>query len=134
MPEHYLHGPRGDRTIPTPHRFVTLLARTGVLDQLRPHVKGLDAELDAVLVAYMLAAQESGGADPRTVSAPTPARAAGLEQPITTRAAADRLGCGQRAVLKAIHEDRLRATQDPEGRWWITEPDLARYERGRRQR
>ncbi len=133
-PEHYLHGAPGSRVVPTPQGAIDVLYRSGALQRARERTRGMDAETDAVLVAMMLAAREvPPHAEVGTIRAPRSEPVGDSEEWFSTREVAARLRVGHRAVTRAIAEQRLEATKDSEGRWWIHHQALEQYERERRR-
>lgn len=107
-PESYLHGLAGPVVV-VPARVATwLLRRAGLADYHREH-RGVDPEVDAVLVALRVADQAwraSVGTDPGT---DTDGAGLGPAGWLSTAQAGRRLGITDRAVRKAIASGRLPA-------------------------
>lgn len=124
-PEAFLHG---DIVI-VPRRACAWLEQFADLRNRRTAHRGVDAEVDAVLVAIATAAAAWRQAH-RVPTVGT--NVAGSAEPaassllLTSTQAAELLGCTDRAVRKAAAEGRLLATKS--GRCWRIEPEaLAHY-------
>lgn len=129
-PAAYVHG--DGSVVVVPARVAAWLQRHAGLRSLRTECRGVDREVDAVLVALAVAAAawsgQFNGSGSGTVHAgqPEPAPVSTL----TTAQAATLLGCTDRAVRKAIAAGRLHAVDDG-GRWRIAREDLEHYRAGR---
>ncbi len=128
-PEGYVHGVDGPCVV-VPARVAALfVARAGLADFHVQH-RGLDAEVDAVLVALKVAAAawraRHVSSDRGTSRADGLVESARSPQWLSTTATARLLGITPRAVVKAIDTDRLPA-QWASGRWWIDPADIEHY-------
>lgn len=124
-----------------PPRIADILDRRLGLDTIRKQIRGEDAEVDAVLMAIRLAgcafrngqtahlaARSACGTDVVKPAEPESESGRG----IGTSTAAEILGVTDRAVRKAIAENRLPAVLDDGGRWRINRDDLMQYRAERR--
>ena len=127
--EHLVHGLDAPVVIVSGRVAAWLLSRAGLEEYHRTH-RGVDAELDQVVIALKLAAlvwrERNTGADPGTRTADTTGQPAPSPQWLTTTGAARALGIGTRAVRKAIQGGRLPA-QWAGGQWWLDREDVAHY-------
>lgn len=123
-PEHYVLGVGGPVAI-VPGRVSAWLEDRAGLREARVRHRGIDAEVDACLVAVAVAATawRSSACGTGTRNQAEPEAQSG---PMTTREAADELGCTARGVRKAIGERRLPARLVG-GRWLVDREDLAHY-------
>ncbi len=123
-PEGYVHGP----CVVVPARVAALLVSRAGLSDFHVQHRGLDAEVDAVLVALKVAA--AGWRARHVGSDHGTNHAAAATQPspwwLNSRAAGARLGITPRAVVKAIGAGRLPA-QWASGCWWIDPADVEHY-------
>lgn len=131
--EQFLHGSRGSRVVPVPQAFVNALHRTGLLAQIRQLIDGSDPLLDAVAMALVLAALESGSGVGSRPAPRSEVVAQSTHREITTRALADQLDITTRAVVQAINDKRLAARRGADGRWWITKQDADTFASQRRE-
>lgn len=126
-PEHLILGRSGPE-VRISGRVAAFLERHANLAQFRRDIRGRDRELDAALTALGFAAAEWR-------STATGTRRAGPPEPetpskwLSTTQAATQLHITDRAVRKAIDEERLAATKT-DGRWRINAEDLAHYREG----
>ena len=122
--ERYAHGPG----VFVPAHVAAWLDSAAKLRDLRARVRGNDSEVDAVLQAIgVVGLQYRTGSRVGTKPVPTPEPAAQSEV-LDTQQAADRLGIGQRAVVKAIASRRLPASMVG-GRWVLLRQDVDNYGR-----
>jgi hypothetical protein len=127
-PEHFLHGERGARVVPTPQRAINVLASSGVLKQIRSLIGAGDPVLDAWAAALVMASLEARHAsEVRSTRAPTSEPVASSVRRLTTKQAADQLNKTTRAVTEACVAGRLAAHKDEDGRWRITPAALNAY-------
>jgi len=124
-PTHYVHGMAGPVVI-VPGRIAAWLERHADLNSVRVSSRGLDAEADAVLVALRVAALAWRGAATGSQQPAEPEVTGSSRQWMTTSQAGTRLGITDRAVRLAIQERRLPA-ENVDGRWRITNEDLAHF-------
>lgn len=120
----FLFGDRGSRVVVIPQAAARWLYYKAGLRDLRARNTPADPEVNAALIAIALAAIETPGSDPGSDRAAKsePDR----QSTLTTRAAADRLNIGTRAIVKAIAQGRLKAIRHG-GRWRIDPDDLDAY-------
>ena len=128
-PEAYVHGLSGPVAV-VPGRVAAWLERHADLRRIRTEARGVDPEVDAVLVALALAA-----ATWRTsATGSNLAKSAEVEAPsalwLTSSQAADHLGIGDRAIRLAIAERRLPA-EKVGGQWRINREDIEHYRAAR---
>lgn len=101
------------------------------LDKIRAQLRGKDRHLDEGLLAIRLTAAAYESSSAGTYSAPQPVPVSRstqqLNDTVSTSTAADILGLTDRAIRKAITENRLKATQ-LDKRWRIHRDDLAQYQ------
>lgn len=108
-----------------PARVAALIeARTNIASA-RVQLRGLDPEATAVLEDIRYAAMAWRGSDIGTEDDREPEPATRSEW-LSTSQAADLLGITGRAVLKAVHEGRLPATEVGK-RWQINREDVQHY-------
>ncbi|MDT5012794.1 MAG: hypothetical protein QOH57_4411 [Mycobacterium sp.] len=112
-----------------------LLHRLLDLDRVRTQVRGQNPQLDQTLLAMRLAAiAATESSSTGTISAPQPEPVPSSKyQPgetVGTTTAAMILNMTDRAVRKAIAENRLRATQ-VDGRYRINRGDILAYQANR---
>jgi len=121
-PTSYVHGLDGPVVI-VPGRAAAWLDSRLNLRALRTAVRGHDPEVDAVLVALGVAAaawrQSVVGTDQRTPAEPAPLW-------LTTREAADRLDVTDRAVRRALAEQRLNGRRT-NGGWLVDRESVEHY-------
>lgn len=131
-PAAYVHGLDGP-TVVVPGRVAAWLERYAQLRQIRTEHRGVDPEVDAVLVALAVAAaawrQQTGvssdqGTDQRKQPEPGPC------SDLSTTEAADRIGITDRGVRAAIAAGRLHAHRDGD-RWRVDLEDVEHYRSGR---
>jgi len=129
-PEYYVHG--NAAVVVVPQRVAAWLEQRGKLTDLRVQCRGLDPEVDAVLVALRVSAlsRRTGGGT-RTVTAAAPTAEPAARSQMTTSDVAAAVGISERAVRAAIHRGRLRADQVG-GRWLIARRDFEGYRAARR--
>lgn len=127
-PEHYVHGFDGPGVV-VPGRVAAWLNRHGGLNELRRCIRGMDAEVDSVLVALSVAGtawlSSVHGTTPRNVPEAAPKSAW-----LTTTQAAHLLDQTDRAVRMACQSGRLQAEQE-NGRWRIRREDFEHYRANR---
>ncbi|WP_396659261.1 helix-turn-helix domain-containing protein [Microbacterium sp.] len=121
----YVHGIHGPVVV-VPARVCAYLGVRAGLDEFRVNHRGIDAEVDNVLVAMRTAALAWRSTATGTTKAPAPEPAAHSGW-LTTEQAASHLGITSRGVRKAIQRKHLPATRTPDGRWRITREDLEHY-------
>jgi excisionase family DNA binding protein len=127
-PEHYVHGLDGPVVV-VPARVAAWLCQRAQLDRIRADIRGLDPEVDSVLVALTVAAMQWRTSATGSTQAPEPEAAA--QSPwVSSTQAADLLGITARAVRLAIGEQRLPAEQ-VDGRWRIAREDVEHYRASR---
>lgn len=124
-PEAYVHGV-GAPVVVVPGRVCAWLERHARLNEVRIENRGVDAEVDAVLVALRLAALSWRTSATGTPVAAKPEATADLNQWLSTTQAADILYITDRAVRLAISEKRLPATQ-VNGRYRIAREDIKHF-------
>lgn len=127
-PEAYVHGE--GRNVVVPWRVAALLmSRAGLEDYHREH-RGLDPELDDVLLALKLVATHwrtsVAGSEDRKSPEVAP-----LCPWVTSTQAADLLGVGDRGIRLAIAEKRLPAEMVG-GRWQIAREDVEHFRAAKR--
>lgn len=125
----YVVGLDGPRVL-VPARVAAWLDRAVDLRRLRTSVRGIDPEVDAVLLAFAVIA-----ADWRTAATGTPLRQDPAPAPrwYSTTRAADRLHLAPRTVRLACQSGALPAEQI-DGRWRIAAEDVEQYAAARQQR
>lgn len=125
-PGRYVHA---GGIVVVPARIAAVLERYTDVGRLRVDRRGQDAELDAVLQALRFAAMgwksSATGTSVATVAEPGSSSAW-----LSTTQAATQLHLGERAVRKAIAEQRLRAVRVGT-RWRISREDLEQYRAAR---
>jgi excisionase family DNA binding protein len=124
-PEAYVHG-LGSPVVVVPARVCAWLERHAHLNEVRIESRGIDAEVDAVLVALRLAALTWRNTATGSAVAAKPEATADLNQWLSTTQAADILYITDRAVRLAITEKRLPATQ-VNGRYRIAREDIQHF-------
>jgi hypothetical protein len=126
-PEGYVHGLDGPCVV-VPARVAALLVTRAGLAGFHARHRGLDAEVDACIVALKVAAAAWRARHVGSDRGTDPAGAGGRPSPswLTSRAAGARLGITPRAVVKAIGAGRLPA-QWACGCWWIDPADVEHY-------
>lgn len=130
-PGAFVHGLDGP-VVAVPGRVAAWLERYADLRQVRTANRGVDAEVDAVLVALATAAaiwrlQRTGADHGTELGKP----AEPVPSSLTTAQAATLLRIGERAVRKACAEGRLPATRHGDC-WSIDREDVEHYRGGRR--
>ncbi len=129
-PSSYVHGTCGPVAV-VPGRVASWLLRHADLARLRVEHRGMDGEVDSVLVAITVAAHSWRtsvvGSDVRKEPEGEPQSGLWL----TSAQAADLLGLTDRAVRLAIYEERLQAERVG-GRWVIHREDLEHFRAARR--
>lgn len=108
--ESYVHGEHGV-VVMVPGRVAAWLERKCGLSEQRVMARGIDAEVDAVLMALHLASLQWRSAATGTDNASSAEPPASSAAWLTTTQAAGLLGITDRAVRKAIGERRLDATR-----------------------
>ncbi len=121
--ESYVHG--NGTVVIVPSRVASWLLHHARLRELRIRTRGVDSEIDAVLVALTLAGlhwqqQASAGGNNPTPKPETEADLLGTEK------AGALLGISSRAVRTAILEGRLEAERI-DGRWRISQQALQQF-------
>lgn len=128
-PKHYVHGIDGPIAIIS-GRVAAWLHQQLQLDALRKDVRGIDSEVDHVLIALSVAASAWRasvlGTGPRNLPEPKP-RSTWL----TTTEVADLLNLTDRAVRSACQSGRLSAQRIGD-RWQISREDFEHYRAARR--
>jgi excisionase family DNA binding protein len=127
-PESYVYGVDGPGVM-VPGRIAAWLERAAHLRELRTSVRGVDPELDAVLVALALTAAQWRTRRGVSTDHGTELRKLGTESsgcPLTTGEAADLLDMSERGVRKAIEAGRLQATRHGDV-WRIGKEDLEMF-------
>ena len=124
----YLQGVEGP-VVMVPARIAAVLERHADLTGLRVRTRGVDPEASAVLEALRFAALAWRGSATGTEDDTTPEPAATLKW-LSTRQAADLLGIGPRAVVKAIAEGRLPSTKVGD-RHRVSREDVEHYRAAR---
>lgn len=132
-PEQFLHGERGARVVLLPQAFVTWLYAAARLREIHARYRG-DPLNDACLIALALAAQESTSAVGTKPAPQSELPAQSTQRLISTATIADQLNITTRAITQAIHDDRLPAVKDEDGRWRITAKDAARFAAQRQEK
>ena len=117
-----------------PANVAALLEHHLPLTDLRARVRGHDPVIDDALLGIRVAAMtytetyrariDAAAAGVGSTVAPTPEVPAKW---ITTREAADAVGCTNRAVRLAASEGRLHGEKDAEGRWHFSTEQVAAY-------
>lgn len=125
QPSAYVHGV-GSPVVVLPGRVCAWLERYAKLNDVRIQNRGVDAEVDAVLVAVRLAALAWRDAATGSPVAAKPEAPADLNQWFTTTQAGDKIGITDRAVRLAIKEHRLKAS-NIDGRWRIAREDIEHF-------
>jgi excisionase family DNA binding protein len=118
--------------VAVPARVCAWLERNAGLRRLRTECRGVDPEIDAVLIAMATGAavwrQQAMGADHGTeLGKPAEPES----ESVTTAQAATLLRIGERAVRKACAEGRLQATRHGDT-WSIAREAVEHYRAGRR--
>jgi excisionase family DNA binding protein len=101
-----------------------LLTRAG-LDTWRRQHRGDDPEVDTALVALTLAAIEYRNRLYGNGHRQAPITVTDASCALTTARAADRLGCSQRTITRAIHTGRLTARRV--GWIWLIDPEQLQH-------
>ncbi|GAB3349950.1 helix-turn-helix domain-containing protein [Modestobacter lapidis] len=131
-PKHYVHGLDGAGVVIVPARVAAWLHQNLPLDRLRSEVRGVDAEVDVVLIGLSVAGlnwrASVHGTVPRNVPEPAP-----KSQWLTTTQVADLLDQTDRAIRMACQSGRLPAEQE-NGRWRISRENFEHYRAARDQR
>lgn len=130
-PESYVHGV-GAPVVVIPGRVAAWMDERLQLGRLRSQLRGVDSELDSVLVAVSVAAAAWRISATGTSVASQPEPTASSPQWLSSTQAADLLGVTDRAIRKAIADRRLPAIQIF-GRHRVSREDLEHY-RARRGR
>ncbi|KGJ72727.1 hypothetical protein GY21_13555 [Cryobacterium roopkundense] len=112
-----------------PARIAAMLERHARLDELRISARGVDAEFDAVMVAFHIAATEWRTTALGRTQAPKP-EAGPLSEWVSTAEAGSALHITTRAVVLAISEGRIRANK-VSGNWRIAREDLEHHKAAR---
>ncbi|MGW0456045.1 helix-turn-helix domain-containing protein [Gordonia sputi] len=128
--EGYIHGEHG-RIVVVPGRVAAWLEKRCGLNELRVSVRGCDSEVDSVLMALRLAALEWRSAATGTETTASAEPPAISEAWVTTTQAAGMLGISDRAIRKAIAENRIPATRVGNA-WRIAREDLEHYRAARK--
>lgn len=130
-PQHYVHGLDNGCVI-VPLRVAAWLNTRAGLTELRAANRGVDAEVDNVLVAIATAAaiwaDAVAGTTPGKREEPAPP-----SQWMTTGDVADRLNMTVRGVRVAIETGRLQAERQ-HGRWFVTREEFEHFRTVRQQR
>ncbi|WP_166789187.1 helix-turn-helix domain-containing protein [Cryobacterium sp. TmT2-59] len=127
--EHYIHA--GGGVIVVPARVCAYLNRYAGLDTFRRTNVGIDAEVDALLVAFHIAENAWLKSVTGTPTAAPPELPASSEWLSTTIVAA-LLGMTDRGVRTAIAAGRLQA-ESVAGRYRISREALNHFRQGRKQ-
>lgn len=125
QPAAYVHGV-GSPVVVLPGRVCAWLERYAKLNEVRIQNRGVDAEVDAVLVAVRLAALAWRDAATGSPVAAKPEAPADLKKWFTTTQAGEKIGITDRAVRLAIKEHRLKAS-NIDGRWRIALEDIEHF-------
>lgn len=128
--EGYVHGEHG-RVVIIPGRVAAWLERHLGLNEVRINTRGTDAEVSNVLMAIHLAALEWRSAATGTVTVAPAEPASTSEAWVTTTQAADLLAVSDRAIRKAIAEDRLPATRVGNA-WRISREEVEHFRAARK--
>ena len=126
--EHYIHA--GGGVIVIPARVCAYLNRHAGLDAFRRTNVGIDAEVDALLVAFHVAELAWVKSATGTSSAPKPELAPNSEW-LSTNDVAARLRMTDRGVRTAIATGRLQA-ENVAGRYRISREALSHFRAGRK--
>lgn len=113
-----------------PGRIASIIMVRYGLDKIRSQIRGMDSELDTVLVDLATTAAAWRSTACGTERATTPEPGEQSSQWVNTSTAATLLGITDRAIRKAIDEKRLTA-QQVDGRWRITREDVEHYRAAR---
>ncbi len=120
--------PEGVGSIVSGRVAAVIYGRTD-LGKVRLAVRGIDPEVDAVLMALHVAALRWRGSATGTERAPT-AELAPVSEWLSTTEAGELLGITSRGVRKAIGEGRLEATEVA-GRWRVSREAVEHYRAAR---
>jgi hypothetical protein len=131
--EQFFHGERGARVVVLPQAFVTWLYPAARLRDLHARYHG-DPLNDACLIALALAAQESTSGVGSKPAPRSEVPAQSTQRLVSTASIAAQLNITTRAVTQAIHDDRLRAVKDEDGRWRITAADASAFAAQRQEK
>lgn len=126
VPERYLLLETG---VVVPARIAALIYRRTGLGDVRVSLRGIDPEVDAVLMALHIAALKWRGSATGSETAPAPEPVASSSW-LTTTEAAGLAGVTDRALRKAIADGRLTSTR-VSGRHRISREDLEHYRAAR---
>jgi excisionase family DNA binding protein len=119
-PDRYVHA--GGQVVIVPARVAAWLDSHG-LNKFRIQYRGVDPEIDAVLVGLRIAALAWRGTATGTVDAPKPILS---PEWLSTSEAADLAGLTSRGIRKAITDHRLEATKVGHC-WRISRENLEHY-------
>lgn len=125
QPSAYVHGV-GSPVVVLPGRVCAWLERYAKLNEVRIQNRGVDAEVDAVLVAVRVAALAWRDSATGSPVAAKPEAPTDLKKWFTTTQAGDKIGITDRAVRLAIKERRLKAS-NIDGRWRIALEDIEHF-------
>ncbi|MFJ1510909.1 helix-turn-helix domain-containing protein [Cellulosimicrobium funkei] len=125
----YVIGVDGPAVV-VPARVAAWLEARAGLSGLRVKARGIDPEVDAVLVAIRVVGLAWRDSATGSHVEPEPEVPRGSSQWLSTGQAADLLGITDRAVRLAISENRLPA-QQVAGRYRITRADVEHYRAAR---
>ncbi len=128
-PGSYVFGTGADQHVIVPARVAAILFRRAGLADYHRQNRGIDPELDSLLVALREAGREwvasVSGSEPRKAAEPE-----SLSSRVSAREAADLLGVTDRAVRLACTQGRIPAEQ-VDGRWLIDREDVEHYRAAR---
>ncbi len=128
-PKHYVHGIDGAVVI-VPGRVAAWLTQQLGLDRLRSEVRGMDAQVDHVLIGLAVAASawraSAYGTTPRNTPEPEP-----KSSWLTTTEVADLLNLTDRAIRSACRSGRLHAERVGD-RWQISREHFEHYRAARK--
>ncbi len=128
-PKHYVHGIDGAVVI-VPGRVAAWLTQQLGLDRLRSEVRGMDAEVDHVLIGLAVAASDwrasAYGTSPRNTPELAP-----KSSWLTTTEVADLLDMTDRAIRLACQSGRLPAERVGD-RWQISREQFEHYRAARK--
>ena len=117
-----------------PANVAALLEHHLPLTELRSRVRGHDPGIDDVLLGIRVAAMTYTETYRARIDAATAGVGSTVARPpegaakwITTREAADAVGCTDRAIRLAASEGRLHGEKDADGRWRFSPEQVAAF-------